>query len=874
MSYLKNFSLIVALIFVFSACSSTSDESWRQLASTETSFIIIPGQDATIQSVLQSEYIPFLDDVTSSALQLASTIDSSANQSLSVKSILLYPGTDQKLQPVWVTNGSEDLIESLKNKYAQPFAQNEYQFHNTSILNLKVKNRHLHVAHVNELLLLSESSLGIEQSIRSYLGLDPVADFSDLDTPPGSMIINTPALDRWIGQLGRVTHRPSINNAFSGTRPAVLTVSQDTSANGKQLQFTGEVGLSEQPKSSLIRAVSSEAKPITLDEYISSNAAAFGIFHVPFSEEMNTTIPDTTSADAFLLNNETEYIEISRMLGSELGLVAYTESGFLSAGEHLFIRKATDTEGLRAKLEDLSTRNLVEKVENAYFVQSYMINQLIGSELSNFKDFYIKIIDDAVVLSKRKGLAEMVASDRNRRRTVTYEEFYKKIEETLPENISSFFVARPDFYSFLQPFLTTENYVDVLASPFDYITLTTQLNDAGNAFSFKLSTFNMNGQDNPYRENWSYSTGGTELSGKPIFGNVGGSFNDEVVFATETGSVYVLAGDGSFVQQYNTGSDVPVGSPVIYDWYGTGDNVVMIAAGNKIYGWDENGNMLPKFPFELAEQITTPLTISDINNNKMPDAIVGTADRKLHVLNGRGNNLQGWPVTTNARITAAPRFDYIGDQPAIIAFSANAVHAWNANGNTLSDYPIFVDAGLKGSPVVHEDRIFGNAVDGSLYSVGSSAQFSDSLETSGSSQNVSAVYVSSGSLAGSPSIHEPDDGNNYSGTMILTTSASGSVFLLGLDGQLHFTKSMGQPISENTSSFITDINSDGSSDIVALANYGRLYAWNIENGERIFDLPTAGISHMNITDLDGDGLKELVGQTENGIRSWTINRGQ
>lgn len=872
MAHLKNFGLIVVLIIVFSACSNTSDDSWRQLASTETSFIIIPGPDATIQSVLQSDYIPFLDDVTSSAIQLASTIDSSAsaNQSLSVKSIFLYPGTDRKLQPVWVTSGSEDVKESLKNKYAQRFSQNEYQFHNTSILNLKIKNRHLYVAHVNGLLLFSESSLGIEQSIRSYRGIDPVVNLSDLDIQPGSMIMNTPALDRWIGQLARVTYRPAINNAFAGTQPAVLTVSKDTSSNSKQLQFMGEIGLSGNSKNSLIKAVSSEPKPITLDEYISSNAAAFGIFHVPRSEEVNTTIPDTTSVDAFLLNNETEYIEMARMLGSELGLVAYTESGFLSAGEHLFIRKATDTEGLRNKLEDLSTRNLAEKVEDAYFVQSYMINQLLGSGLSNFKDFYIKIIDDAVVISKRKGLADMVASDRNRRRTVTYEEFYKKIEETLPENISSLFVAGPDLYPFLQPFLAAENYVDVLTSPFDYITLTTQQNNAGNAFSLNLSTFNMNGQDNPYRENWSYSTGGTELSGKPIFGNVGGSFNNEVVFATQTGSVYVLAGDGSFVQKYNTGSDVPVGSPVVYDWYGTGDNVVMIAAGNKIYGWGEDGNMLPKFPFELSEQITTPLTISDINNNKLPDAIVATADRKLHVLNGRGNNVQGWPVTTNARISAAPRFDYIGDQPAIIAFSANAVHAWNSNGNTLPNYPIFVDASLKGSPVVHEGRILGNAVDGHLYSVGTGTPFSDSLDTSGSSsQNVSAVYVSSGSLAGSPSVHKLSNG-----TKILTTSASGSVFLLGLDGQLHFTKSMGQPISENTSSFITDINSDGSNDIVALANYGRLYAWNIETGERIFDLPTAGISHMNITDLDGDGLKELVGQTENGIRSWTINRGQ
>jgi len=303
-----------------------------------------------------------------------------------------------------------------------------------------------------------------------------------------------------------------------------------------------------------------------------------------------------------------------------------------------------------------------------------------------------------------------------------------------------------------------------------------------------------------------------------------------------------------------------------------------LAAGSKIYGWDDNGDLLPKFPFELNEQITTPLTIADLNENRLPDAIVATADRKLHALNGRGNNLRGWPVTTNARIRSAPVVDYFENTRAVIAFSSNAVHAWNATGDALENFPTFVNAALNGSPFVFEDTILGNAVDGNLYAIGGESQFSDSLDVSGnSSQNVQAVYVSNSSLTGTPSAAEltvKNDGDRFSEKMILTTSSNGSLFLLSPDGQLRLTKSMGQPSADNWSSFITDINSDGKSDIVALANYGRLYAWSVETGERIFNLPTAGMSQLNITDLDGDGLKELVAQTEDGVQSWTIDGGQ
>ena len=328
------------------------------------------------------------------------------------------------------------------------------------------------------------------------------------------------------------------------------------------------------------------------------------------------------------------------------------------------------------------------------------------------------------------------------------------------------------------------------------------------------------------------------------------------------------------------GSDTPIGSPVVYDWYATNQNVILLAAGDKIYGWNDNGQSLPKFPFQLDEKITSPLVINDIDRNGLPDAIVATADRKLHVLNGRGNDISGWPVTTNAEIKTAPTVKSTGSTNTILAFSENAVHSWSADGNQRNGFPKFLNASLNGSPTNYDGNILGNAADGYLYSIGPGKMFADSLnvfETSAESSEVEAIYASNSALLGTPSVHDltvTTDGQTYSEPMMLTMSSNGSVFLINTSGQLRFTKSMGQPAASSFSPFITDINQNNQEDIVALASFGRLYVWEIATGKRIYSVPTSAMEHPIVTDIDEDGYQELIAQTQQGLRTWTIFGGQ
>ncbi|WP_441000290.1 hypothetical protein [Fodinibius sp. SL11] len=874
MNTLKAAVLYLLTILLLASCSNISDQNWSDAVPQKAPFVIIPDKAATLNSVLNASHTPLLDDITSSAVQLLSRIDSTAQSPVSLNAVTLYPDTDNKLAIVWMAQASSGFIERMQSNFYLDFSQNQYSFNNVKIHILHLGDRRLFAAQLHDDLFMSESSLALEESIRAYIGTQPRANLSDITPQPGNIIMNTPSLDKWAQQLSMVTYRPMIMNALEGTEPTLLSVKQEGEEQGSMIELAGSIPLNKKIPSDLVAAVSSTNAPIVLDQYISSNAAAAGLFRLAPRKVPPTTLPDTTRLDSVLINDQIAFSDIAKTLDPEFSLVMYAQSGFLSTGEHLFLRKVSDVPALRRALNSLTRDNHIQRRDGTYIIQSNAIAQLIGSSFCTFQNFYLNIIGDVVAISKRKGLVEAVSSDRSRRRTMYYEQAFRDIKKELPEEISGFFVANNDFYSFVEPFLSPNNYLNALTSKFDLITASTTAN-SGSDFSFSLKAYQTQDRTAPYQEKWLFPTG-SDLSGKPILADIGGSDRDEVIFATESGNLYALAADGTVVLQANTESDTPIGSPVVYDWYGTNQNVILLAAGNKVYGWNDNGQLLPKFPFALNEEITSPLVVEDIDRNGLPNAMIATADRKLHLLDGRGDNIDGWPIITNAEIKTPPTVTNYQGAATILAFAENALHGWRANGKELNGFPKFINASLNGSPVLYEGNILGNAADGYLYSMGPNKLFADSLnvfETSTESSDIEAVYASNSALVGTPSISEltvQDGDRTYREPMILTMSSNGSVFLINQKGQLRFTQSMGQPAAPKFSPFISDIDKNGQDDIIALANFGRLYAWEILNGERIYSVPTSGMRYPIVTDIDGDGYNELIAQTREGLRTWTI----
>lgn len=876
MQRIKLLLIIFTTICWIISCN-TPYKDWQQAIPQDTPFVFIPKETTSLRDVVNLSESALLDDITSSSSQLLTFTDTTAASNINISGFFLYPGNSIELEPVWITNAPTGYIDVLATRFFKPFTENSYSFNSFVIHKLHINDRILYGVQFNDQLFLSQSSYALEKSVRTYAELDPALDLSQA-LVDGDFVINTPYLYRWIDQLAQVIHRPSLLNIFNGTSPVITSVNTDSDIENIGYILSGSISIDEGSQSLLTRAISSENRPTVLDEYISSNSAAFSILQLPVEKIIPKSFENLSTLDSILVDDSELYRRVALTLDDQLAFVSFSESGISNTGEYLFLRTLNSTQDLRLQLKDWADSSLVVEQNGSYLIQSQVLGQIIGSELSDFRDFYLSFTDDVVAIAKRRGLAESVSADKRRRRVMFYDNTYAEFRKTLPDEVSGliWFSSR-ELLKFLRPYLNTQNHLPAIFSKFDLASMHFTKN--GSSVNFEINTLDSEANNQPYEELWVFPLNDSELTGPPILANVAGSSRDELIFATQSGNIYALASDGTQVLQLNTELDVPIGSPIIYDWYGNNQQVILLAAGNKIYAWNQGGTLLPKFPFELPARITAPIKVADVLRNGVPEIIVATEDRRIHILDGRGDNIAGWPQITNAIVTKQPQYYQIDNQWSVWSVSANSLHSWYRNGITRPGYPQFVQAPFSASPIKFNENVIAPTSDGNIFSFGLTTFMDDTLATTAIAitdsilvQNINIAQSEITGLSIRPNTLLRDTTSFFREDVFLTQSLTGSTFIHNTRGALRGVYNMGQPGAQAYTPFVTDINSDNNNEIFALAGFGRLYAWEILTEERLFDLPTSAIKHPFVTDLNGDGLMELIAQTREGVRCWTIRK--
>jgi len=876
----KHFSAPALALLVFITlgvgCSQNAVH-WSELVPRSALFVVVSAENSTINDLLDQPYIPLFDGISPSAMQLLSDINQHETDDAIVEAMILYPDTSEDWQPIWILQSVDELMEYLKEKYQEQFTQNRYDFENFTVEKLFIADRELFAVDIGSYMLMSESSYGIEQSIRTLSGNHPSMGLRRDQTQPGLFIANTPSLDTWIMQMAEISYRPELLNIFNGSEPVALSFGNSEDNSELNWFLGGSLELQNNP-AAILKSIQGPPKIFSLDKYISSNAAAFTILQLePQTELPSDSAPSEFDLDQYLKEHPEQLRSISSSLDDELAFVTFAESGAESTSEYMFLRKLKDPSALRSALSALSSAaGGIRQDENSFTVQSRWLGWLFGSEMNKMTGFYITITDGVAILAQRRGLAESVSGDADRRRVMFYDDDYMMVRDNLENELSSLtYVDARQFGTYIKPWLKPQNYVSAIVSNLDLLVISSISADNGSTLDVEIASFQREVTDESFRERWVFPVSSNEITGKPLLADITASGRNEIIFSTNNGDLYVIATDGTEVFRTDTGTDVPVGPPVVFDWYGNNQNVILQAAGNKIYAWNMNGSLLPNFPISLNEDISTPLTIEDITRNGIAEIILATADRNLHILNSRGQAISGWPQSVNSVITDKPLITTIGEERLIFAVSENAVHGWQVSGQVRDGFPVFLDTPLNGSPVSHGNHLLGGGRDGSLYSIGSSTLFSDTLSTMVSSDDiivqklqVSPNPINAVVLARNTLIR--NEGEFVREDLIVVQSSNGSLFLYNNDGELRFTKSMGQPSSSDTGPQIIDIDRDQRQDIVSVADFGRLYAWNILTEERLYGLPTSGMQYQLITDLYGDGNNEIIAFTSEGLRCWTI----
>jgi len=875
---MQRFWLLVSIIFLITgavSCRQVEQKNWMSAIPDDTPFVFISEAGTQLKDISSHEIIPFIDDITPGSIQIISLLHNRDDFPFSVKAFLLYPASSTSWQPVWITETSPDYLSTLSKKYYKPFTDNNYLFHDIVIHKLHLQDEIIFGAQLGKWVLLSQSSYGLEQSLRSYLGLAPALEFPSGATP-GTFITNTPKLDRWIEQAAKTLYRPTIKNAFAGLEATATTflASKDTTRGG--LQFNASIQLSAEAPSLLSRSISSLNTSVSLDRYIPSNTAGFAILRLaPPSIAATETID--TALDSMLSNDNNQFRELAKYIDPAFAFVSFAESGISNSGEYMYLRKLTNRNSFQSIIDNLTEQGYISKSGRSYLVSSSIMGSLIGSELSSFSDFYLSFSGDVAAISKRKGLAESVEADRARRRVIFYDDTYAEIRSELPEEMSAFvWIASKEFQQFITPYLDPQNYLSAIFSRFDLATIT--FKSVNQKVEVQLDTYKRDLEDAPFEELWVFPfSNNIDLTGTPVLADIAGSSREELVFATSNGSVFGLASDGTQVFQVSTDGEEPIGSPILYDWYGNGTDVILLAAGNKLYGWNQSGNSLPKFPFELPARISAPVNVTDVLRNGVPEVIIATEDRSLHVLDGRGVNIDGWPQRTNTVINQQPRLALTDNIWSIWAPAENGLHSWLQDGSTRPGFPKFGNAPFTAPPAFYQNTVLTSSADGYVYAFNTKPLFTDTLSKSipDDSLSIQTLYMADSEifkLAPMPNVLLRDSTGFYREDILLSYSLNGSVFMNNMRGDLEFTQSMGQPASRAFTPVLTDINSDRENEVIALGSFGRLYVWEILTGERLFDLPTSGMRYPLITDLNNDGNKELIAQTREGVRCWTIRK--
>lgn len=873
----RNHSTIITFfcILIFWGCNSIPEQDWIKLVPKEAIFLIVPQEGVDLTNISETEYAPILDDLTPAALQQVIGIDPTVKKLLDLKALALYPTASTESQLIWISKINQSLEDWFPNYYT-PYEQNNYSFLGITVHKLNLGSAFVFAAQIHDWLIVSQSSRAVESSLVAYQNNNKSIEIERVPNA-GQFIVNAEYIDQWVQQFMNVNNRPAIMGSFKGVSPVALsfTPSSTTSA---AFNFSGALSLNDTTTSTLIQALTTSNKAITLDRFIASNAAAFGIFRLPTRYTPTKTKESPSSIDSILLSNSDLYRNLSLTVDEEFAVVSFPESGLLASGEYLYLRKLKSLNAFRKSIDQFVDLGLASTSGNSsYYINSEVIAKLIGSELNPFTDFYLSFAKDVAVISKRRGLSESVASDQNRRRVVYYDETYSTARASLPTNVSGFVWSNTeDFLKFIDPYLMPRNSLPALMGQYDIMTMVFSKVENSNSINFTFKSILDEGTIQPYDELWVLPINDEELSGRPILGNIVGSATEEIIFATQDGTVRGIAFDGTVVMNASTNGEIPVGSPVLYDWYGNGKPIILLAAGTKVFAWNETGKQLPQFPIEIGERISAPIVVTDVLRNGIPEIIVATENRKLHVVDGRGQNVRGWPQFTNTVVTQAPVFTQVDDTWSIWAYSQNILHSWLRSGGVRPGYPTFTNASFTSSPVIFKEQILGSASDGYIYSIGKKPSFKDSIAISIQMDSISirSLYATNNQLTSfsvQPNVLLKDSSGFYRSDLYLTQSANGSIFLFNPDGSLKITHSLGQPASPTFQPQIIDIDGNGEQELIALAEFGRLYAWKILTDERVFNIPTSGMKYAVIADLNKDGLHELIAQTREGLRCWTIN---
>ncbi len=169
------------------------------------------------------------------------------------------------------------------------------------------------------------------------------------------------------------------------------------------------------------------------------------------------------------------------------------------------------------------------------------------------------------------------------------------------------------------------------------------------------------------------------------------------------GEEWVYKGDGTMLWSAPL-NHVPASSAAVGDITGDGIPEVVCESYLSIYAFDNTGNLLTGFPFNLPADVNTSYSspvLVDVDGDNIREIVfgahAGSGAGYVYILKNDGTVFPGWPKTTGNWVYTPPAVGYIdGDNVLDVAVGdqvlsvtpVDYVYAWDVNGNALTGFPI------------------------------------------------------------------------------------------------------------------------------------------------------------------------------------------
>jgi len=332
--------------------------------------------------------------------------------------------------------------------------------------------------------------------------------------------------------------------------------------------------------------------------------------------------------------------------------------------------------------------------------------------------------------------------------------------------------------------------------------------------------------------------------------------------------------------------------------YGNMDNdpdlELVYSVGQKTYAFNLNGTAVGGWPRTLDYPSDGAPAYGDIDGDGLGEIVVTThqtstsANGKVYAFEKNGNNVQGFPVSTEGGPVRTPVLADMDDDGALEIIIAirlwpeGFIHVYRGNGSMYPNFPVRMDY-APGSAVAFGD-ITGDVVPEII------AESYYSLHAF----NLEGVI-----LPGFP--YFPGDGRvfSYSSPVLADLNGDGLREIicgdhstnLG-DGAVHVVQSDGTALPgwpKFTDNWIYgppsvgDIDGDGELDVVvgdqvlSAAAIDKIYGWTGSTGNPLPGFPITNVFGINsqiiLADIDGDGMVELMADDNTATNSMGRYRG-